>query len=373
MNSAAETAAVETVDADAISISQAMYFCSCNSNGEKDVELIYSGLTPDRESQLRQFLLRRLRKGAVYKGTGSCSGLDFSIGEGCSTPGVCFYILLPCSSRRKDAASESDENHGRDVIICLLSDSETTLETFQVELTQFCESIAHRILKEGPCPSSVEEELKEWYGACVLYTVRVVRALGPEGLAYLLLMARQDRPLEMSPEVDPQLCADVQRLASGCGVARLLAAKRLSYSEIEHLLEKGILFERTPLGPYPLSPKVPSGWRIDARIAEWGKRLAAAGSSGVSEHSRACRVKKVLEAFRLETIKDMNTLKRLLKLAETDHYCLYRACIFLRQSGNSQVLLEHAKLEGGSSLDVIHVLEDYFSLHGSQGSEGVYD
>ncbi|XP_071442331.1 protein Njmu-R1-like [Hetaerina americana] len=372
MNSVGENNIVETAETDAISISQALYFCCSDANGEKDLQLISSALTSDRETQLRQFLLRRLRKGAVYKGTGSCSGLDFSIGEGCSTPAVCFYILLPCSPKKRDIVQESEENNGRDTIICLLSDSETTLDTFQVELTQFCESIAHRIPKEGSCPTSVEEELKEWYGACILYTVRVVRALGPEGLAYLLLMARQDRPLEMSPEVDAQLCADVQRLATGCGVARLLANKRLSYPEGEYSQGKGLVFERTPLGPYPLSPKVPSGWRIGSRIAEWGKRLAAAGSSGVSEHSRARRVKKVLEAFRLETIKDMNALKRLLKQSETDHYCLYRACIFLRQSGNSHVLLEHAKMEGGSSMDVIRVLEDYFSTHGNQATEGTY-
>ncbi|KAG8239182.1 hypothetical protein J437_LFUL018922, partial [Ladona fulva] len=87
---------------------------------------------------------------------------------------------------RRDLSKEKYIGSAKTALFCLLSDSETTLETFQIELTQFCKSMAQRIPEDGLCPDSIEEELSEWYGACILYTVRVVRALGPEGLACLL-------------------------------------------------------------------------------------------------------------------------------------------------------------------------------------------
>ncbi|KAG8239181.1 hypothetical protein J437_LFUL018921 [Ladona fulva] len=65
----------------------------------------------------------------------------------------------------------------------------------------------------------------------------------------------------------------------------------------------------------------------------------------------------------------MNALKRLLKQSETDHYSLYRACMFLRQSGNSSALLEHVKMEGGSSLDVIRVLENHLTRYTYLGNK----
>jgi hypothetical protein len=50
------------------------------------------------------------------------------------SPAVCYYILLPC---QHSAAQQ--------VIICLLATTETNLEVFQSELTQFCEMLATHI------------------------------------------------------------------------------------------------------------------------------------------------------------------------------------------------------------------------------------
>ncbi|KAG8238367.1 hypothetical protein J437_LFUL018349 [Ladona fulva] len=77
MGTVGENNALEAGESDSIAISQALYICFCGQDGEKDLQLVNSGLPSDREHQLRLFLLRRLRKSAVYEGTGSCAGVDF--------------------------------------------------------------------------------------------------------------------------------------------------------------------------------------------------------------------------------------------------------------------------------------------------------
>jgi hypothetical protein len=50
-----------------------MYHFVCNDR----LDLVTSPLLPDQERKLRLFLFRRLRKGAIYTGTGNFSGMDF--------------------------------------------------------------------------------------------------------------------------------------------------------------------------------------------------------------------------------------------------------------------------------------------------------
>jgi hypothetical protein len=50
-----------------------VYHIVCNNR----FDLVTSPLLPDQEHKLRVFLVRRLRKGAIYTGTGNFSGMDF--------------------------------------------------------------------------------------------------------------------------------------------------------------------------------------------------------------------------------------------------------------------------------------------------------
>jgi len=62
----------------------------------------------------------------------------FSLSENtvAPSPAVCYYILLPCQ-----------HSTAHQVMICLLAATETNLEVFRPELTQFCEVLASHI----PC------------------------------------------------------------------------------------------------------------------------------------------------------------------------------------------------------------------------------
>jgi hypothetical protein len=50
------------------------------------------------------------------------------------SPAVCYYILLPCQ-----------HSPTQQVMICLLATTETNLEVFRPELTQFCEMLVPHI------------------------------------------------------------------------------------------------------------------------------------------------------------------------------------------------------------------------------------
>nr|CAD7266065.1 unnamed protein product [Timema shepardi] len=97
-------------------------------------ESMTSTLTVEQDRQLQLFLVRRLRKGAIYTGTGNFSGMDFSLGDMSHSPAVCFYILLLCGT--------TSIGSPRQIVICLLSTGESNLEVFRPELTQFCEGLA---------------------------------------------------------------------------------------------------------------------------------------------------------------------------------------------------------------------------------------
>lgn len=291
-------------------------------------DLITSALASDQEQKLRLFLVRRLRKGAIYTKTGNFSGMDFSLSD--STPAVCYYILLPCQN------SET-----RQLMICLLASTDANLEVFRPELTQFCEKLATHIPydREQPLPVSVSARLATWYSICLQYIGRVLQAV-ENNISSLLQLAQQSGHIMGGPGVDQTLVDDVERFLEACTVAECLPASQ----EVATLC-------KTDKQTY-----VVEGVESNAYCNEWARLLLDL------EHSaEPWRLRRVLETFKLKTIKDMNMLKRLLKQSEMDHYSLYRAHTFLWQSGNSDILLRQAKLEGGSSPDIIAALEEHLS------------
>ncbi|KAK3728597.1 hypothetical protein QZH41_011674 [Actinostola sp. cb2023] len=75
-------------------------------------------------------------------------------------------------------------------------------------------------------------------------------------------------------------------------------------------------------------------------------------------------LREVIENYKLRVNHDLNTLKRLFREAETDHYALYRSYQFLLKCGNGPILLHNTKQEAramssGESLDILDVLENY--------------
>lgn len=314
-----------------------------NSDNTVGFDLVTSPLLPDHENKLRLFLVRRLRKGAIYTGTGNFSGMDFSLTESTAapSPAVCYYILLPC---QHPAAQQ--------VVICLLATTETNLEVFRPELTQFCEMLATHIpsSKERPLPVSASSRLMTWHSICLQYISRLLQELGPN-VSSLLQLAQQSGQIIGGPGVNQTLVDDAERFLEACTVAECLPASQSPTGDVATLQKidkQTYIVEDVECNTY---------------CTEWAHHLLDLGHS-----AEPWRLRRVLEAFKLKTIKDMNMLKRLLKQSEMDHYSLYRAYSFLWQSGNSDVLLRQAKLEGSSAPDVIAALEEHFTYISTEGT-----
>lgn len=306
------------------------------SNDALGFDLVTSPLMPDQEHKLRLFLVRRLLKGAIYTGTGNFSGMDFSLSENtvAPSPAVCYYILLPCQ-----------HSTAQQVMICLLATTETNLEVFRPELTQFCEMLVSHIPsdKEKPLPVSASARLTTWYSICLQYIGRVLQELG-QNVSSLLQLAQQSGHIVGGAGVSQTLADDTERFLEACTVAECLPASQLPTGEVATL-------QKTDKQIH-----VVENVECNAYCTEWTRLLLDLGPS-----AEPWRLRRVLEAFKLKTIKDMNMLKRLLKQSELDHYSLYRAYSFLWQSGNSDILLRQAKLEGSSAPDIIAALEEHFS------------
>lgn len=303
------------------------------------LKLISSSLTSEQECLLQLFLIRRLKKGAIYTGTGNFSGMEFSLTEKPSSPAVCYYILLPCASG--NAQSEQ-------ALICLLADNDSNLEVFRPELTLYCESLAQRIPQNATeFPKSLHAELSTWLADCVYYVCHVLNAMEEE-VAFLLQLAQQNRKVIGADNVSPKAVADVQRFIASCAVVQYLGShnKTESADNLPVLLKTGGSEGKLRIDDVS----------CNSYCMDWAQRLLSLGES-----CEPWKIRKVLEAFKLKTIKDMNTLKRFLKQSETDHYSLYRAYTFLLSSGNSDILLKQVKIEGSSAGDVIEVLEQHIN------------
>ncbi|XP_069684162.1 protein Njmu-R1-like isoform X3 [Periplaneta americana] len=270
-----------------------------HSTGEETLgfDLFTSPLMPEQEHKLRLFLVRRLRKGAIYAGTGNFSGMDFSLSDHgvAPSPAVCYYILLPCQ-----------QSMVQQVMICLLATTETNLEVFRPELTQFCTLLASHVPsdKEKPLPISVSARLMTWQSICLQYISRVLQALGPN-IASLLQLAQRNGHVVGGAGVDQTLVDDVERFLEACTVAECLPATQSPTGEVAMLHKSEQLH-------------VLDDVESNAYCGEWTRLLLDLGHC-----AEPWRLRRVLEAFKLKTIKDMNMLKRLLKQAEMDHYSLY--------------------------------------------------
>ncbi|XP_046855117.1 protein Njmu-R1-like [Xenia sp. Carnegie-2017] len=80
-------------------------------------------------------------------------------------------------------------------------------------------------------------------------------------------------------------------------------------------------------------------------------------------------LRQVMENYKLKVIQDMNSLKRLLREAEADHYALFKAFVFLRKCPSSPIVMWHIRMEALVSMPrsicyVIAVLDEFITDKG---------
>lgn len=116
---------------------------------------------------------------------------------------------------------------------------------------------------------------------------------------------------------------------------------------------------------YSLSNKVTTRF-----CREWAKTMLS------DTEDNPVFLRQVIENYKLRVNHDLNTLKRLLRQAETDHYALYRSYVFLLKCGNGPILLRNTTLEAHAlcsedTLNIIKVLEEYIEENDQFGIEAL--
>ncbi|KAK2192414.1 hypothetical protein NP493_30g06069 [Ridgeia piscesae] len=250
-------------------------------------------------------------------------------------------------------------------------------------------SYYHCLLKQEMSRSTDQSDeklqpyLEHWWTASTRYLGASVSTLG-DNLKYLVYLALLDAELEVVCS-DDQLKADIISFLDCCSLAELLSnltVDRRTDSSPSLTDSIPVIINtsaQTAALPETVTPTVTlhidgatcqissHGEAKGDECNEFCEEWASALMTGDADNPEFIR--QIIENYRLKAIQDMNTLKRLLRQAETDYYSLFRCSVFLGQCGNSAVLLRHATLESDSrDRGILSILHCHLQADSSKSS-----
>ncbi|XP_055939626.1 protein Njmu-R1-like [Argiope bruennichi] len=325
------------------------------------LSLLEGNLSAEQETVVRCYLLKTLsaRQDLSFENDGKYAELQFSEELG-KTFGCYYHRLSKHSITETDPNEENGSPKLHTFFICLIGPANGVMESFCPELGKFCHSLTPLLDPEGlKNKDDVQLKLKSWYIYCIEYVQRCIENFG-EDLVTLLLCSLWGNVDVISE--DEQTKWDTERFLETCCVmpvptenAKETAIDDASLSFIV-TVKDGKIKVNEPLDNFPYCSK-------------WLDKLKSCPSTDhIGQHN-------VLEGFRLKTVQDLNTLKRLLQKAQTDHYSLYRAYQFLQVSGYEDILLHHVKKEASMAgekevLEIISCLQEFLkSKHSTTDSK----
>jgi len=229
--------------------------------------------------------------------------------------------------------------------------------------------------------ASVRVPLETWTFHVLDAASRCVYRL-QDDVKFLIHAALVDVNIRVVGEgADEQLKKDIQKFVSSCSLSELLSqlvtdpvstattpatqltpATNKDVAECLAHLNLKDLDVSAPAQPDVILTITPDSYSFENQdctefCAAWSQALLS------GDINDPVFIRQVIENYKLKAIQDMNTLKRLIRQAETDHYALYRSYVFLTKSGNAAILLRHARTEHHSvtsadAQDVLTVLSD---------------
>ncbi|XP_063961267.1 protein Njmu-R1-like isoform X1 [Lytechinus pictus] len=346
------------------------------SNRDFSLSVIATDLNAEDETDLREFIARRLSRGTVYGGSGNVNTVDIG-----SRVMACYYCLLrqggtqPGIEREIESAMDSNSFYtSQECVICFLSTPTSALELFRPELDLISEGVLPLLEQKGGDSAEIQNHLEDWYTQASGYVCRCVETL-KEDVAYLINAAL----LEIRMEVvgtETAVKQDVERFMKACSLSDLLQSSQESSSQVP---SDPILIDIDEAGNAQANVRSPSRGPSKSRLVfegdsyrfenaekswfceEWSSTMLKGG-----ETLNPAFLRQVIEDYKLHTIQDLNTLKRLIRQAETDHYALYRAYAFLRDCGCGAILLRHIwkdenTISAKDTQNVLNVLEEFIS------------
>lgn len=325
---------------------------------QTEFSVVKTNCSEKQTEEVKNTFSQRLEKGILYPEVGTVLSVELTseTEEGKQNYG-CFYYCINTGAEAHDDQSKC--------IMCLICEHEQTLEIFRTDLDDYCADLL-KPLKNKDVNSAAELPLDNWYTVVIEYINRCKQALGDK-LKFLIFSALHDHRLSLSGGT-ADLQADIHRFYKACSLSDILQQLR----ETKQRQDGGSLS-----GSLDMLVDVNAGLAdntqstLTVSISEDSVRLDSSGCNRFCEEwaSAVCRAefqdqpakeKQVIEAFKLKFIQTMNTLKRLLREAENDYYALHRSYVFLRDSGNSEILLHYVNTEGAlDTANVLAVLQEF--------------
>ncbi|XP_020622715.1 protein Njmu-R1-like [Orbicella faveolata] len=347
------------------------------SNNDFSLSLLSTNLSGVQETELRTFMAKRLTRGTVYSGSGNINTLENFFPD---ESALCYYCLLRGGKENGEEYRDQQEMDSiefgsylsKDYVVCLVSGSKSGLELFQKELDEYSNGLLPYIDKYTESQDVQEsfKHLEAWYDENVKFVCRCTSLL-KEDLSVLIGLGLLGGKLEV--QGDERLKKDMKMFVDACSTVHVLGKSAESdaskdtenlESECTSVIPTEVIFKKDG-SEYTLSSKVSTRF-----CREWAKTML---SDAVDN---PVFLRQVIENYKLRVNHDLNTLKRLLRQAETDHYSLYRSYVFLLKCGNGPILLRNTTLEARAlcsvdTLNVIRVLEEYIEENDKFGIEAL--
>lgn len=367
-------------------------------NEDFSLEVVITSLAVEQEQMLRSELINALSKGTCYAGTGNLMTLPEKT--------LCYFCVVretPPEANPKSTPNQGGEDNGTegaavdtlnnsycasDYVICFtkkggpglhgdtqLEGYRAELEGFRTELDAYCTQLVRSGLldqvedpsrQEMPSPGEVKRgraELAAWYDHSVGYLPRCVKFLGKE-LHYVIQAALLGQKVNIA-DGDPGFEQDMAKLMSLLSLAQLLhRPAQLLRDDLAPSLQQ---FLRPP-APVTISMKHD---RPEPYVAFWdpaelpGSPFCQAWAKAMlAVDDNAIALKNIVLNHGRTVIEEVNTMKKLMGQAESNHYALYNANNYLSEcSTPSRALLQNVvdtmEPSGTEAIDVLSVLIDF--------------
>ncbi|GAB1609884.1 protein Njmu-R1-like isoform X1 [Argonauta hians] len=365
--------------------------------GDDDIEelslsIVATDLNAGIEIELRKCLIQRLSKGVDCIGSGNVVSLTSS--ENSDFPSVCYYCLWKSDSNPACKSTpvlppspKSRTTSTGDYLVCFLFCQEDSLEHFRIDLDDYSGGVLQYLDAEitkmtdkngklSQIDTCVKEYLEAWPVVAMDYLCRCIDVLHDSihNLIYCALLGIQ---LEIIGGSE-QLKKDIQNFIRSCtldGISNLQNSCNMSSSgdSWQTLDVPPVLHTGTAKTNLPSKGDKENSKTICLTILDQGKSFKFEPDESCrfckdwadklinTDRHNALYLKVTIDSYKLQCIQDINTLNRFLKLAENDHYALYRAYLFLKYSGYTNILLKYCQLLDLKSddKDALAVLKEF--------------
>ncbi|XP_057311746.1 protein Njmu-R1-like [Hydractinia symbiolongicarpus] len=337
-------------------------------NAAKRLSLLSSNMQAEEETMLRSFLASKLNKNEEI----SYESVVLSIEPNYFVQDVPTQIYYKAITRESGGAANTgmDAEKTDVFIVCFVASALSGLEMFQADLDNYCNSLMPYLEKymESVDISEYLKLLESWYETNICFVERCLTYFSDD-LSTLICAGFCGDSVTVDENISAEATTDIQRFLKCCSLSQLFLEKSSSKTPSSSSLQDLATLDSSHA--MKIRQDQEGNYIIDGkRSTTFCEECIKAMQALTSGHP--IKMRQLLENYKLKSIQDMNTFKRLINQSETDYYTLYKTYVFLITCGNGVVLLRNAKLQNSfqtirTTKQVIDVLESFIHRLGGFG------